>query len=53
MAYTISPFKKFSTQAFLTVHRGVFLVKELYCMVLEGTVALFTEPKVMRKTAAS
>lgn len=52
MAHTISLFKKLSTQAFLSGHGGVFLVKELYCVVLEGAVAPIKEPKVMRMTAA-
>lgn len=43
---------KLLAQDFSTVHRGAFLVKEFYFLVLQRTVTPFKEPKVMRMTAA-
>lgn len=45
-------FFKLLAQDFSTVHRGAFLVKEFYFLVLQRIVTPFKEPKVMRMTAA-
>lgn len=49
---SLSLFFKLLAQDFSTLHRGAFLVKEFYFLVLQRTVTPFKEPKVMKMTAA-